>query len=87
MSKLVCLECGHVFDEEDAVSWRDDRGEFWGMPCYEEVSGCPVCKGDYAEAYICDCCGEWITGSYVKTANDCRYCEYCYSVVELGDEN
>ena len=82
---LVCLECGYVFDEGDAAIWREDRGEFWGSPCSEELSGCPRCKRACVEAYKCDCCGEWISGDYIKIDGD-RYCENCYDKYELGEE-
>ena len=43
-----CLDCGRVFEEP--ASWDESRGEFWGMPAYETVSGCPYCNsGDYEE--------------------------------------
>ena len=47
MAKYVCLECGKTFDEP--VCWREGRGEFWGVPCYEDMSGCPYCYGGYEE--------------------------------------
>ena len=82
---LVCLECGHVFDEDDAAVWKEDRGEYWGAPCFETISGCPRCKGAYTETHRCHCCGEWINGDYIKIDGD-RYCENCYDKYELGDE-
>lgn len=86
MNKFVCLECGHIFDEEDIATWQEDRGEYGGTPCYEEMSGCPKCAGDYAETYKCNCCGEWIDGPYIKLENDTRICQYCYTTYELGEE-
>lgn len=44
-------------------------------------------SGTYAEAHECDCCGEWITGDYIKTKDGKRYCENCYTTMELGDED
>ena len=87
MHKFVCLECGHVFDEDEIVTWQDSRGECWGVPCSEEVGGCPCCLGDFVKTYQCDCCGEWITGEYVKTDDDKRFCENCFCRYELGEEN
>lgn len=86
MNKLICVECGHIFDEEDIATWKESRGEYWGEPCYEEVSGCPRCKGDYTKAIQCDCCNEWIKGDYITTEDDRRYCEDCYRPRSLGDE-
>ena len=45
--KYVCNDCGREFDTP-AVE-REDRGEFWGMPAYEEIGVCPYCRGDYEE--------------------------------------
>ena len=52
-----CIECGQVFDEPD--TWKEDRGEFWGVSCSETMSGCPECQGDYEEVFECEECGEW----------------------------
>ena len=43
--KYICLECGHEFEDPDV--WQEYRGDFWGVPAYEYVSGCPICHGDY----------------------------------------
>jgi hypothetical protein len=56
-------------------------------PPYEERDGCPACGGAYARTYECGCCGRYITGDYVKVDDDERYCEECYRVHELGDED
>lgn len=45
MTKFHCLECDKEFDEP--VEWYEDRGEFWGVPCSERMSGCPYCRGEY----------------------------------------
>lgn len=52
-----CLECGHIFEEGEEACWNESRGEFWGTPCSEEVSGCPSCGGDYEETTPCEICG------------------------------
>ena len=84
---FVCLECGHIFDEDEVYTWKESRGEYWGTPCYEEMAGCPRCKGDYVETYKCDVCGEWINGSYIKLESGERICENCYVTYELGEED
>ena len=81
----ICRECGNIFDENEIAIWKEERGEYWGAPCYETVSGCPCCKGDYVKTYRCNCCREWIEGGYIKI-DDKRYCEYCYDKYELGEE-
>ena len=83
---FVCIECQHIFDEDEVATWKEDRGECWGSPCYEKVSGCPKCHGSYVKAYQCDSCGEWINDTYVITDDDKKYCCDCYRVVELGDK-
>ena len=55
--KYRCCDCGAVFD--DPATWEESRGEFWGFPCTETMSGCPECEGDYEEAFRCTRCGEW----------------------------
>lgn len=52
-----CLDCGHIFEEGEAAVWGESRGEYWGVSCSEEVSGCPLCHGDYEETIPCDICG------------------------------
>lgn len=54
---LKCTDCGNTFEEP--ITWQESRGEYWGVPCSETVSGCPCCKGDYEEAVVCKRCGEW----------------------------
>lgn len=87
MNKFICLECGHIFDECDIFTWKEDRGEYWGMPCYEEVNGCPQCCGSYVKAYKCDLCGEYIDGDYMKTEDGRRFCMHCLTPMSLGDES
>ena len=54
-----CFNCGNLFEEGEEAVWYEDRGEFWGRPCTERMTGCPVCKCDYDEASECKECGEW----------------------------
>ena len=52
-----CCECGAVFEEP--ATWKEYRGEYWGDPAYEEMSGCPECEGGYEEAFECEERGKW----------------------------
>ena len=52
-----CLECGHIFEDGEEARWNEGRGEYWGAPCSEEMSGCPLCNGDYEETKPCEICG------------------------------
>ena len=79
----VCIECGTIFDEP--TYWEERHG--LDTPPYEQWSGSPCCHGEYAQAQECSCCGEFITGQYIKTDDGERYCENCYVVHELGDED
>lgn len=49
-----CLECGHIFEEGEQVSFRQ---EYWGMESFLWASGCPICKGNYEETTPCKICG------------------------------
>jgi hypothetical protein len=59
----VCLDCQHIFEE--GKHYVEAHG--LDAPPYEEFDGCPKCGGAYVEAKKCDCCGEYITGDYIKT--------------------
>lgn len=52
-----CIECGHIFEEGEQAVWKERRGEHWGTPCTEEMSGCPLCKGDFQKTFKCAICG------------------------------
>ena len=84
---FVCLTCQYVFSEDEMATWNEGRGEYWGASCSEEMSGCPMCQGDYVKTYQCDVCGEWINGAYIKLENDERICEHCYTMHEIGEED
>ena len=79
---FVCLECGETFDEP--THWEEKHGLNYGP--YEQWSGSPCCKCAYSKAFECDCCGEWITGNYVKTDDGKRFCDNCIISYELGEE-
>ena len=74
MNKVYkCVECETVFEEGEEAVWKEDRGEFWGFPCSEIMTGCPVCRGDYEEASECKECGKW----FFKDGLDDGLCEGC----------
>lgn len=72
MKMYKCCDCGHLFEDGEQAVWNEDRGEFWGSPCTESVSGCPVCKGDYVEVEPCQICGGYEHEEYDKFCDDCR---------------
>lgn len=54
-----CEHCKHNFEELNEVVFREDRGEFWGTPVYEDLieCRCPFCDRDssYIEEYnLCE---------------------------------
>lgn len=79
----VCLDCQKTF--ETPKYWMDRHG--LDSPPYETWRGCPYCGGwSYINTIICDCCGEEVGESYIKTADNRIYCEECYVIYELGEE-
>lgn len=54
-----CNECGHLFEEGEQSTWSESRGEFWGSPCSEKMSGCPLCKGEYVQVEQCKICEQY----------------------------
>ena len=79
----ICVNCGRLFEEP--FHWQEDHG--LDYPPYEEHCGSPCCYDNYIEARECSCCGEYITDRYVKTYDDKRYCENCYIVMDLDEED
>lgn len=79
---FVCTECGATF--ETPKRYSESHGFY--TPPYEEWSGCPSCGGNYTEAYYCDCCGNIIIDSYIKTEDGDRYCSNCFLIYEIGEE-
>ena len=42
-----CNCCGETFEKPIVI--RESRGEYWGLPCYEELTVSPCCKDDFTE--------------------------------------
>lgn len=40
----------------------------------------------WREAFRCDCCGEYITGKYVRIDRTECYCDDCYITKEIDDD-
>lgn len=79
----ICLDCQRLFDEPK----RHIERHGLDTPPYEEWNGCVYCGGAYAEAQTCNYCGDYIIGDYIKTADGYRYCEDCFTRMEIGDED
>ena len=74
MQMLRCIDCGKIFDDDDVAVWEESRGEFWGVPCSETVSGCPHCQGDYEQVTTCKRCDKWCSEDELTNG----YCDLCY---------
>lgn len=66
-----CESCGNLFEEGEQATWEETHG--LDSPPYEKFSGCPLCKGDYEEAYLCKVCDGWVVESELQ--DGC--CEAC----------
>lgn len=42
-----CNCCGELFEEPKIL--HESRGEYWGMPCYENIAVSPCCEEDFTE--------------------------------------
>ena len=49
--KYKCADCGEIFDEEDSGIRKENVGEFWGAPAYQEYNVCPNCNSYYIGRY------------------------------------
>lgn len=46
--RFVCEDCGRPFGHPKII--KESRGEYWGIPCFEDVGVCPHCgSGDFFE--------------------------------------
>ena len=64
---LICKECGHVFSEDDAASFSEDRGFIGNVRAYESVTACPSCgSDDIAEAELCPVCDEFFNAEDIR---------------------
>lgn len=67
---LGCMNCGHIFDEDDAVNQTECTGvssEGFHEKC--ETTYCPQCGSDnLTDCARCDICGAW---SVHEVCDDC----------------
>ena len=77
----LCVECGKLFEEPIR------HVETHGLECppYESWDGCPHCGGGYVKTMRCDECGEWIIGEYVELTNGAKYCDACFTLMDIID--
>ena len=81
-----CFECCNVFREDEIDRVREEVGEFWGTPAYEERGVCPVCHSyEYGECETCECCGNFFfPGTDAYKLDGQLYCSDC---IESGMDN
>lgn len=79
----ICLNCREVFSEPSY--WEERHGFDYGP--FEQWSGCPYCGEGYVKAKKCECCGEYIVGTYIQIDSGERFCKDCYCTMDLGDED
>lgn len=68
-----CLECGHIFEDGEEARWSESRVEPFSYPGNEEMSGCPLCHGDYEECKPCTICGRY----HIKDETNNGVCDVC----------
>ena len=83
MSDMICLDCGHIFDEGEAFVEREYHNEIPGG-YYEDFLSCPVCGSpDFQKADHCEKCG----GSFLYgNLRGGHYCKECLEEA-MTDEN
>ena len=53
----ICLDCGHIFEEGEQITFQENMGEHFGEKVYKKIAGCPICGGEYEESTPCSICG------------------------------
>lgn len=84
---LICDDCGKIVGPEEVAIVSESRGEFWGLPCFENMRVCPHCGGSLVEVAECAVCGgfcEEVLGLCQDCLNKLTTEETC---LEIGDEN
>ena len=74
MAKMICVDCGYVFDDEDAFVVDDTLDYIDGRSYRETLTCCPECNGEYEAAAQCRRCGEWFRWEKLVSGTYCREC-------------
>lgn len=90
----ICLDCGHIFEEGEQITFQENIVEYFGVPCSKKISGCPKCGGEYEESKPCDICGsehleEDLNGGLCDECID-KYkndIEMCFNVGKNDDDS
>lgn len=89
MYKIKCEECDSIFDHEDVRLRKENMGEHFGAPAYEEIACCPNCGADgLVEVQKCEKCGEYFE-SYELDGGICDNCRGLiqHNVVKMLETN
>lgn len=76
-----CVACGHLFEDGEQKTYRENMGECHGSPAYQEFSVCPICGEDYEEVKPCKICGSYEH----ETGED--FCDECQKDVKKRFDN
>lgn len=71
---LICVDCGHVFDESEVFVVQETLDCIDGVPYRETHCTCPECNGDYEVAVQCKKCGEWFKWDDLVSGYYCSKC-------------
>ena len=88
-----CNNCGNLFEIGEEAHWVDTHGFADGKG--EQMSGCPLCKGDFSETTPCKSCGsERFTEDEMESCicEDCivnysKNFDFCVKLGEKETEN
>lgn len=48
---MTCETCGRTFEDDEYIIIRENMGEHFGFPAYEEWAACPYCKSTDISEY------------------------------------
>jgi RecJ-like exonuclease len=65
-----CFECGHIFEEGEEARWLEKHG--LDTPPYQQMAGCPKCKGSYFEIEPCQICGSYDHHEFERFCFECK---------------
>lgn len=69
-----CIDCGHLFDEGEQTTWKEDYGE--------QFCGCPICKGDFEKTEKCKSCD----AEHLESELIYGFCPECWTNFENDKE-
>lgn len=67
-----CVDCGHLFEDGEQKTYKENIGECHGSPSYVYFSVCPICDGEYEEINPCTVCGSYEHSASRLLCEDCE---------------